>query len=99
MAEITLPITKARKDFLGIIDNLDKTFTRYTITKKGIPKAILMSYEEYESWLETLDILSDNELVKALNEALDDKRKGRISSYGKVVGKKQKGVNRRSRER
>jgi antitoxin YefM len=92
MSTTVLPVTLARKTFLDLIEKVDHTLTRYVITKKGEPKALLMSYEEFEGWLETLDILTDPEWVKALSRAKREAKKGQFLSFEKVVGKKQKGI-------
>lgn len=92
MSTTVLPVTLARKTLLDLIEKVDHTLTRYVITKKGEPKALLMSYEEFEGWLETLDILTDPEWVKALSRAKREAKKGQFLSFEKVVGKKQKGI-------
>ena len=92
MSTTVLPVTLARKTFLELIEKVDHTFTRYVITKKGEPRALLMSYDEFEGWLETLDILTDPEWVKALQKAKKEVKKGEFLSFEKVVGRKQKGM-------
>jgi len=92
MSTTVLPVTLARKTFLDLIEKVDCTFARYVITKKGEPKALLMSYEEFEGWLETLDILTDPEWVKALEKAKKEAKRGKFLSFEKVVGRKQKGI-------
>ena len=92
MSTTVLPVTLARKTLLDLIEKVDHTLTRYVITKKGEPKALLMSYEEFEGWLETLDILTDPEWVKALSQAKREAKKGQFLSFEKVAGKKQKGI-------
>ena len=92
MSTTVLPVTLARKTFLDLVEKVDRTLTRYVITKKGEPKALLMSYEEFEGWLETLDILSDPDWVKALSQAKREAKKGKFLSFEKVVGRKQKGM-------
>ena len=67
-------------------------FRKMSIERKGESKAILMSYEEFESWLETLDILTDAEWIKALDQAKREAKKGKFLSFEKVVGRKQKRV-------
>jgi PHD/YefM family antitoxin component YafN of YafNO toxin-antitoxin module len=42
------------------------------------PSVIILK-EEYEGLQETLEILSDNELVKNISEALSEKKEDRIS--------------------
>jgi len=92
MATETLPITVARKELLELVDKVDHTLARYIITKNGLPKAMLMSFEEFEGWLETLDILDDPEWVRALNQAKKEVRKGKLLSFKEVAGRRQAGV-------
>jgi len=92
MATETLPITAARKELLELVDKVDHTLARYIITKNGVPKAMLMSFEEFEGWLEALDILDDPDWVKALNQAKREVKKGKLLSFEEVVGRKQAGV-------
>ena len=40
--------------------------------------AVVMGYEDYESLIETLNILSNSETIKALAEAEDDLAAGRL---------------------
>jgi antitoxin YefM len=74
----TLPITEARKDLTTLVDKANKTLDEYIITVNGSPSAILMSFEEYESWKETMDILADPKLVKAIKEGEEDIKNGRF---------------------
>jgi len=92
MATETLPITAARKELLELVDKVDHTLARYIITKNGVPKAMLMSFEEFDGWLEALDILDDPDWVKALNQAKREVKKGKLLSFEEVVGRKQAGV-------
>lgn len=52
----TLPITEARKKIFDIADAVQKPGVYYTLTEKGRPKAVMMSAEEYESLVETLEV-------------------------------------------
>ncbi len=49
--------------------------------------AILLSEEEYENLVETLDLLSVPGLVKSVRKARQDIRKGRTHSVEEVFGK------------
>jgi len=51
-----------------------------------------MSFDEFESWLETLDILDDPEWVRALNQAQKEVMCGKLLSFEEVVGRKQSGI-------
>lgn len=65
----TLPITKAREELPTLVDNADKKLDEYIITVNGSPAAVLMSIKEYESWKETVDILSDSKLMKSIKDS------------------------------
>ena len=56
----------------GLIEKnlrLDKRkLDEYIITVKGRPAAILMSIDEFESWQETNEILSDPNALKEIKE-------------------------------
>ena len=64
----TLPITKAREKLPKLVNNANKKLDEYIITVNGSPAAVLMSVAEYESWKETIDILSDPKLMKSIKE-------------------------------
>lgn len=55
----TVPITEARKKIFELAQEVQKPGIYYTFTEKGRPKAVLMSAEEFESWLETLEVMKD----------------------------------------
>lgn len=77
----TLSITKAREDLTSLVDNASRKLTEYVITVNGFPAAVLMSAAEFESWKETLDILSDPELMKVIKEGEEDFEKGRYVTF------------------
>jgi antitoxin YefM len=89
MAELT--ISEARKALLDLPEKLARTPERaVTITRRGQPVLAILPWEFYESIIETLDILGDPEMVKALRESLEDLKRGRVVSNAEV--KKRLGV-------
>lgn len=66
-----LPATEVRKDFFDIIDRVGKTNVPYTVTVKGKPKAVIMNADEYETWVETLDVLAEYPDLKKDVDATD----------------------------
>lgn len=52
----TLPISEARKKIFKISDDVQKTGRHYTLTENGHPKAVILSAEEYESMMETMEV-------------------------------------------
>jgi prevent-host-death family protein len=55
----TLSITEARKIFFEIVREVQKPANHYILTDKGRPKMVLLSADEYESIMETVDVLAD----------------------------------------
>lgn len=69
MNTITIPVSEAKQRFTELVKGVEEYFNRYLITKNGKEAAIVMSAEEYDNLLETLDVLANREEVKAINEA------------------------------
>lgn len=77
----TLSITKAREQLTSLVEKADRLLDEYIITVNGIPSAALISAAEYESWKETLDILSDKKLLKSIKEGEEDFKKGNFVTF------------------
>ena len=89
MADLT--ISEARKALLDLPERLARTPERaVTITRRGQPVLAVLPWRFYESIIETLDILRDPEMVKALRESLEDLERGRVVSHAEA--KKRLGV-------
>ena len=90
MAVITLSITEARSEFLNLIREAKALLEQVIITKNGKPEAVLMSYEEYESWLETLEIAQDAALMNGIRQAKSEIKAGELYSKADVFGRTSK---------
>lgn len=71
----TISIRELRPKLADILKSVHDRFDRYIVTKRGRPEAVIMSIEDYESILETMDIQSDKSLVRRLKNAEEDIRK------------------------
>ncbi len=80
MATITLSVTEARNEFLNLIREAKALLEQVIITKNGKPEAVLMSYEEYESWMETLAIAQDADLMNGIRRAKSEIKTGQLYS-------------------
>lgn len=87
----TLPITKAREQLPTLVANARKKWDEYEITVNGIPEAMIISKAQYDSWVETNEILSDPELMKAIKEGEEDLNAGRYYDWEDV--KKELGLD------
>lgn len=52
----TLSITEARKKIFDIAQKVQRPGSYYTLTEKGRPKAVILSAEEFESMIETMEV-------------------------------------------
>ena len=80
---MTLGISQVRQNLPKLIDEIDSRFERLFITKGGKAKAVLMSADEFESWIETFASYEDPETMILHKEIKTAKRitdiKNRIS--------------------
>ena len=65
---MTLGISQVRQNLPKLIDEIDSRFERLFITKGGKAKAVLMSADEFESWIETFASYEDPETMKLHKE-------------------------------
>lgn len=61
---MTMGVSQVRQNLPKLIDEIDARFERLIITKGGKAKAVLMSAEELESWVETIEEYQDPESMK-----------------------------------
>ncbi|WP_419924958.1 type II toxin-antitoxin system Phd/YefM family antitoxin [Candidatus Poriferisocius sp.] len=66
------PLTEARSRLSEIVDEVESTGSTIEISRHGRPVAVVMGYEEYESLLETMNILADEATMDAIAEAERD---------------------------
>ena len=57
-------------------DRVESQHDRILVTRNGRPSFILMSPDDLESLEETLDIMSDDELVESLRRSLQEAAQG-----------------------
>jgi prevent-host-death family protein len=82
----TLSITQVRSQLLGLADELNRPTATWAVavTKRGRPVLALLPWELYESLVETLEILGDQDLMKALRRSLKEARAGKTVPLEKV---------------
>ena len=51
--------TKARNNFFALLAKVKRQPSPVNITVKGIPKAVIMNRDEFESWQETLAVMAE----------------------------------------
>ena len=80
----TVSLKELRPELPQVIERVDRKLDRFIITKRGRPVAVLLGADDYESLMETLDILADPKAMAGLHKGESDIRKGRTRSWADV---------------
>lgn len=76
----TLPLSEAKARLSQIADEVHRTHERVTITRNGRSYVVVMSVEDLESLEATLELLSDAEAVRRVEQGRVDLDAGRGTS-------------------
>lgn len=86
--DTTIPLTEARKRLFELTEEIQGPDCRYTFTRHGRRKAVLLSAEEYDSWLETLAVMREiPDLARDIKQAEQEYRRGELISLEDVLKK------------
>lgn len=80
----TISVRELRPKLAEVLSAVHNRFDRYIVTKRGRPEAVMISIEDYESILETLNILSDKSLMRRIRKAEKDLSRGKGISLEKI---------------
>ena len=80
----TVTLSEAKAQLARLVKQLERLGEPIVITRSGRPAGVLLSIEDYEGLLETLEILADEELSSALRAGLDDVEAGRVIGHDEV---------------
>ena len=86
----TTTTSNAKAHFIAMVRKAHELGQTYLITHRGEESAVLLSSEDYEGLLETLDILKNNKVALSIADSLEDFKKGDVYSFEDVIGRKQK---------
>jgi prevent-host-death family protein len=65
----TLPLAEVRANLSKLVDEAVRTRERIEITKQGRRAAVILSADDFDSIMETLAILGDQELMREVRAA------------------------------
>lgn len=81
----TLSITKARENIFQMVNHLNRQGGHYFLTQKGETKAVLISRDDFELWIETLDVLDQfPNLEKEISKVDKDIKTGTYQKYPRL---------------
>jgi prevent-host-death family protein len=62
------PLASVKAHLSALLDEVSRTHEQYTVTRNGQPIAVILAAEDYESLMETIALLSDQEAMDRLAE-------------------------------
>jgi prevent-host-death family protein len=72
-----LPISDVKARLPELVTGVEEREDQIVVTRNGKPAAMLVSYAAYESLKETLDVLSDPELMRQIRQSLAEMAAGK----------------------
>ncbi len=81
----TVPLAEARAHLSQLVDDAMRTHERIEVTRNGSRAVVIVSAEDFDGLLETLDILSDADLVREIRDALAEADRGEVYSTDEVI--------------
>jgi len=79
-----MPVSKVMRNLPDILKTIEDDDCAFTITRKGKAVGILITPERYDALLETIEILGDKQIIRALESSRQDFNKGRVFSHKEV---------------
>lgn len=77
----TLSLSEAKMKLSALVEDVSATDEEVVITRNGVPAAILVSPDEFESWRESMAIRFDKASMDEIKEGLTALKEGRASLY------------------
>ena len=78
-----VPLAEVKNRLSEVVERLEHEHGRVVITKHGRPAVVMLSLDDLESLEETLEILSNPDLMQAIREAGEDVAAGRTRTMSK----------------
>lgn len=80
----TMSLKELRPALPQVAKKIDEKLDRFIITKRGKPIFVMLSIEDYESLMETVEILADPKALAGIRKGEEDIRRGRLHSWKEV---------------
>lgn len=80
----TLTVTDAKRRFLEVVEGVSRAHDVVSLTRNGMPAAVILNQDDYEAMLETMEILANPAIMAALRKSRAQARQGRLYSDDEV---------------
>ena len=74
----TLPFSEVKAHLSEMADRVESQHDRILVTRNGRPSFVLMHPDDLESLEETLDIMSDAELMESIRQSRQEAAEGKL---------------------
>ena len=71
-----LTTSEARQKFLNLVEEVDEG-DRIIVTKRGVPKAVIVNFEHLETLKAVARLWQDPEALQAMQESINQLKKGK----------------------
>jgi antitoxin YefM len=65
----TLPISEVKTHLPALVAGVEEREEEVVVTRNGRPAAVIVNYAEYERLKETLDVLTDSDLMRQIRKS------------------------------
>lgn len=73
----TITLKALRPGLPKVADSVESRLDRYLVTRRGRPVMLLISPEDYEGLLETIEVLTDKAALKRIRKSRAEAKAGR----------------------
>jgi antitoxin YefM len=80
-------VTEAKNRLLDLIRGLKSRQEIVAITRDGVPAAVLLSIDQFEGLMETIEVLSDQQAMRSLRRSLKQAEAGQWVTHEAVFGR------------
>ncbi len=82
-------VSQAKNKLLDLIRRMKHKQEVVAITRDGVPSAVLLSMDQFERLMETIEILSDQKSMRSPRRSLKQSEKGKWVSHDVVFGREE----------
>lgn len=80
----SINLSEAKDKLSQLVKEASETTRQIVISVNGRNQAVLISMDEYESLMETIEILKNQSLVRKIASSMEDIRKGRVVKFDDI---------------
>jgi len=92
----TVPVAEARQNFSALVEEAVSTHQRVLVTRNGVPAVWMIADEDFESIMETLDVLADAAAMRDVAQSAADAAAGRYVTAAeteKILAARAEGID------